>query len=59
MVILKSTIMEKVSAEEVAAIGIDLAKSVFQLHGADASGRPVFRNVFCIPQIPRTDGRFA
>lgn len=55
---LKSTSMEKVSADEVAVIGIDLAKSVFELHGADASGRPVFRNVFHIPQIPGTDGRF-
>ena len=51
--------MEEVSVDEVTVIGIDLAKSVFQVHGADASGRPVFRNVFCIPQIPGTDGRFA
>ena len=28
---------------EVSTIGIDLAKSVFQLHGADASGGIVFR----------------
>ena len=58
-VMLKSTSMEEVSVDEVTVIGIDLAKSVFQVHGADASGRPVFRNVFCIPQIPGTDGRFA
>lgn len=25
------------------AIGIDLARSVFQLHGVDAQGRPVLR----------------
>ncbi len=29
---------------EVAMIGIDLAKRVFQLHGACANGRVVFRN---------------
>jgi len=29
--------------DEVTVIGIDLAKSVFQLHGATASGVPVFR----------------
>lgn len=28
--------------KEVATIGIDLAKTVFQIHGADAKGRPVF-----------------
>lgn len=29
--------------EEVSTVGIDLAKSVFQVHGADASGAVVFR----------------
>jgi transposase len=28
---------------EVSTIGVDLAKSVFQLHGVDAEGRPVLR----------------
>ncbi len=28
---------------EVSMIGVDLAKSVFQVHGADASGAVVFR----------------
>ena len=28
---------------EVSAIGLDLAKNVFQLHGADASGATLFR----------------
>jgi transposase len=28
---------------EVSTVGIDLAKSVFQIHGGDASGRVVFR----------------
>lgn len=29
--------------EEVSTVGIDLAKSVFQVHGADAGGAVVFR----------------
>jgi transposase len=28
---------------EVSAIGLDLAKNVFQVHGADASGETLFR----------------
>ena len=28
---------------EVSTIGLDLAKNVFQAHGADATGMPVFR----------------
>ena len=28
---------------EIAAVGLDLAKNVFQVHGADAAGRPVLR----------------
>lgn len=28
---------------EVSTIGFDLAKNVFQAHGADATGAPVFR----------------
>ena len=28
---------------EIKAIGIDLAKSVFQLHGVDSEGRPLLR----------------
>ncbi|NDR57448.1 IS110 family transposase, partial [Pseudoruegeria sp. M32A2M] len=28
---------------EVSIIGLDIAKSVFQVHGADASGRVVLR----------------
>lgn len=53
MVMLKSTSMEEVSVEEVTVIGIDLAKSVFQLHGADASGRPVFRKKLSRAQLTR------
>jgi transposase len=29
--------------EEVSTIGVDLAKNVFQVHGADASGAVLFR----------------
>lgn len=29
---------------EIDILGIDLAKRVFQLHGADVRGRPVYRN---------------
>jgi transposase len=29
--------------ETITTIGIDLAKSVFQLHGIDAEGRPLLR----------------
>ena len=28
---------------EIATVGLDLAKSWFQVHGADAQGRPVLR----------------
>jgi len=29
---------------EIITVGLDLAKNVFQAHGADASGRAVLRN---------------
>jgi len=35
---------ERASKEEVTIIGVDLAKNVFQLHGAAADGSVVFRN---------------
>jgi transposase len=34
---------EKASMEKATIIGIDLAKRVFQVHGAAQDGRPVFR----------------
>lgn len=37
--------------EEVTVIGIDLAKSVFQLHGASATGAPVFRKKLSRAQV--------
>jgi hypothetical protein len=33
-------------AMAIATIGIDLAKSVFHVHGRDAEGRPVFQKRF-------------
>ena len=35
--------MKEASVGEVSIIGLDLAKTVFQAHGADASGAVVFR----------------
>ncbi|MFK4064109.1 IS110 family RNA-guided transposase [Brucella anthropi] len=37
--------------ESAAIIGIDLAKSVFQLHGADAAGNPLFRKKLTRDQL--------
>ncbi len=33
----------RVQEMEIKTIGIDLAKSVFQLHGVDSEGRPLLR----------------
>ena len=38
---------------EVSIIGVDLAKNVFQLHGAAADGTVVFRNKLSRPQFQR------
>lgn len=37
--------------EEVTVIGLDLAKSVFQLHGATATGTPMFRKKLSRAQV--------
>src|SRR5262245_10355744 len=37
------TTEQEASVSEASTIGLDLAKRVFQAHGADASGRVVFR----------------
>src|SRR4051794_34916454 len=37
--------------EEVRTIGLDLAKSVFQVHGADSAGAVVFRKRLRRPQV--------
>ena len=36
---------------EVSAIGLDLAKNVFQIHGVDASGRIVIRRAIRRSQV--------
>jgi hypothetical protein len=41
--VLKHTTAKEASVGEVSTIGLDLAKTVFQAHGADASGEVVFR----------------
>ena len=39
--------------EEVSIIGVDLAKNVFQLHGAAADGSVAFRKKLSRPQFAR------
>ena len=34
---------KEASVEQVSTIGLDIAKHVFQVHGADAAGRVLFR----------------
>jgi hypothetical protein len=41
--LLKLKSKERASMLKVAVIGVDLAKNVFQLHGATADGTVVFR----------------
>ncbi len=36
---------------EIITVGLDLAKNVFQVHGADASGRPVLHKKLRRDQI--------
>jgi transposase len=43
MVMFRSPRKERASKTEVTIIGIDLAKRVFQVHGAAADGSAVFR----------------
>ncbi len=47
--------------EEVTIIGVDLAKNVFQVHGAAADGEVVFRKKLARPQFARfmSDGSVA
>ena len=42
---------------EVRVIGLDLAKHVFQVHGADASGRVMFRKQLRRGQVLEFFGR--
>src|SRR5215469_12505710 len=43
--------LKEASMGEVSAIGLDLAKNVFQAHGADLSGAVVFRKKLRRPQL--------
>ncbi len=42
--------------EEIYIIGVDLAKNVFQLHGASADGAVLFRKKLSRPQFARFMG---
>ena len=43
--------------EEISIIGVDLAKNVFQLHGAAADGSVVYRKKLSRPQFARFMGK--
>ena len=43
MVLVKSPEREETSMDEISIVGVDLAKRVFQVHGAAADGRVLFR----------------
>jgi transposase len=36
---------------EVSTIGLDIAKSIFQIHGVDAAGAVVMRNCFLLRAV--------
>ena len=38
--------------QQVTTIGLDLAKNLFQVHGADAQGRPVLRRRLAREKVP-------
>ena len=47
------TPLQEASMGEVSTVGIDLAKSVFQVHGSGPSGAVVFRKKLPRPQFAR------
>ena len=53
LVVSKHKLKERASMEEVSIIGVDLAKNVFQLHGAAADGAVVFRKKLSRLQFAR------
>jgi hypothetical protein len=53
LVVSKHKLKERASMEEVSIIGIDLAKNVFQAHGAAADGSVVYRKKLSRPQFAR------
>ena len=42
---------------EIITVGLDLAKNVFQVHGADAAGRAVFRKKLRRAQVLELSGQ--
>jgi transposase len=52
-VVSKHKFKERASMGEVSIIGVDLAKNVFQLHGAASDGSVVFRKKLSRPQFAR------
>jgi len=53
MVMLKSPQGEEASMDEISIVGVDLAKQVFQVHGATSNGRAVFRKKLSRPQFAK------
>lgn len=43
--------------EEISTVGVDLAKQIFQVHGATADGRVLFREKLSRSQFPEIYGR--
>ena len=53
LAVLKHKLKERASMGEVTIIGVDLAKNVFQVHGAAADGSVVFGKKLSRPQFAR------
>jgi transposase len=53
LVVSKHKLKERASMGEVTIIGVDLAKNVFQVHGAAANGSVLFRKKLTRPQFAR------
>ena len=53
LVVSKHKLKERASMGEVSIIGVDLAKNVFQVHGAAADGSVLFRKKLSRPQFAR------
>jgi hypothetical protein len=50
-VVSKHNLNKRASMGELTIIGVDLAKNVFQVHGAAGDGSVVFRKEFSRPQF--------
>jgi transposase len=55
LVVSKQKLKERASMEEVSIIGVDLAKNVFQLHGAAADGFILFHKKLSRGQVAGLD----